>query len=256
MYGGRGLDGLYLPQTNYTRPTAVLDEMWQLGLHDCPNHCSYHGDCQYGFCICDQGYYGLDCSNSSCPSDFCYYNEVTMEQVCSHCCQSGWQHSENDTYMTTDILKTSCSLEHPGESHGICDGFGTCQCQPPFIGEDCSIRDCPHNCSFNGYCSVEYPVSRCICNPGYYGEECQYQECLNNCTYPHGECNNQTGLCDCRMIFNPYVNTREWRPWGGEDCSFLPAFAAAPTSFSGAVLCLNLVLSFVVAIAIAMGLAL
>ena len=34
----------------------------------------------------------------------------------------------------------------PGESHGICDGFGTCQCSPPFIGDDCAIKVCLSAC--------------------------------------------------------------------------------------------------------------
>ena len=56
-------------------------------------------------------------------------------------------------------------LTNTGESNGICDGFGTTQCAPPFISDDCSIKDCKNNCSFNGFCSVEYPVSRCLCQP-------------------------------------------------------------------------------------------
>lgn len=129
----------------------------------------------------------------------------------------------------TDLSKSPCSADNPGESNGICDGFGTCQCRPPFLGEDCSIKDCKHNCSFNGYCSVEYPESRCLCNLGYFGDYCQYQICLNNCTYPNGRCNIHTGNCDCRMTFSPYNNTRVWYKYGGEDCSYVIAFAASPS---------------------------
>ena len=75
-----------------------------------------------------------------------------------------------------------CSRDAPGSSHGVCDGFGTCQCAPPFLGDDCATKDCLHDCSFNGYCSVEYPVSRCVCNPSYFGEFCEQIECLNNCS--------------------------------------------------------------------------
>lgn len=32
-----------------------------------------------------------------------------------------------------------CGSEHPGESHGSCDGFGRCQCAPPYITDDCSV---------------------------------------------------------------------------------------------------------------------
>jgi hypothetical protein len=129
---------------------------------------------------------------------------------------------------------------------GICDGFGTCMCAPPFISEDCTIKDCKYNCSFNGWCSVEYPVSRCMCNPGYLGQYCQLQECLNNCTYPNGVCNATTGVCSCNMMYDPYNNTREYYSWLGEDCSYLVAYAPAPLAMPGlllACLCVLAVLS-------------
>uniref|UniRef100_A0A7S2RQC4 EGF-like domain-containing protein n=1 Tax=Rhizochromulina marina TaxID=1034831 RepID=A0A7S2RQC4_9STRA len=122
-------------------------------------------------------------------------------------------------------------------SHGVCDGFGTCQCAPPFLGKDCSIKDCPDNCNYNGWCSVEYPVSRCVCNPTYFGETCQYTECLNNCSFPNGVCDYATGECKCQRLYSPYNNTRVFRTdwgveatWEGEDCSWLTAYSAAPAS--------------------------
>lgn len=127
-----------------------------------------------------------------------------------------------------DIAKLACTFEKPGESNGICNGFGTAMCAPPFITEDCSVKDCPNNCSFNGWCSVEYPVSRCNCQPGYFGEYCQNQTCLNNCSYPNGICNTTSGDCMCNMVYNPYNNSRNYRPWGGEDCSFIWPFQSAP----------------------------
>lgn len=69
-------------------------------------------------------------------------------------------------------------------------------------------QDCQYNCSFNGWCSVEFPVSRCMCHPGYYGDHCQYLKCLNNCSYPHGTCDSSTGECACEMTYSPYNNTR------------------------------------------------
>jgi hypothetical protein len=228
MYGGQGYEQRHLPSLNITRPTVVVSEMWQLAIDDCPSKCSGHGSCSLGRCTCDGGFYGTDCSNTSCPGDFCYVDSITREQKCSHCCHASWTHADGDSYVTDiDVHKVPCSADNPGESHGVCDGFGTCQCAPPFLGDDCSIIGCPRNCSFNGWCSMEFPVSRCMCSPGYFGEYCQYQDCLNNCTYPHGTCNVETGECDCQMVFNPYNNTRPWRRWGGEDCSYLPAFARA-----------------------------
>lgn len=110
--------------------------------------------------------------------------------MCQHCCSAGYNHTDDDVYVDrTDSRKVPCSNEEPGLSHGICDGFGTCQCAPPFLGLDCSIKDCKDNCNYNGYCSVEYPVSRCVCNPTYFGESCEFIECINNCSYPNGLCN-------------------------------------------------------------------
>lgn len=109
-------------------------------------------------------------------------------------------------------------------SNGICDGFGKCICNPPFIGEDCSICDCAKNCSGHGFCSVEFPNSRCMCDDGWFGKYCDERLCLNNCSYPNGVCVN--GSCYCSMVSEPYNNTFEYLPLMGEDCSFLIPFAS------------------------------
>merc|ERR1712146_657264 len=90
---------------------------------------------------------------------------------------------DDDVYVP-DITKIPCTRGSPGEINGICNGFGTTQCAPPYVGDDCGTKDCKNNCSFNGWCSIEYPVSRCMCQPGYFGEICQYKLCLNNCPFP------------------------------------------------------------------------
>jgi len=232
IFGGLGYISEVIQATDLTQPVQVLDDMWRLGIHDCPNNCSMQGDCYYGYCRCYHGYYGSDCSNISCPGDFCYYDENTNEQKCQHCCQAAFNHSDDDVYIL-DIPKLPCSFSTQrldgsfGESNGICDGFGTCQCSPPYIGDDCSIKDCPQNCSHRGYCSIEFPVSRCLCHPGYYGDYCQYIHCLNNCSYPNGHCNHTTGLCTCEMMYSPYNNSREYHAWEGDDCSFLWAYCGS-----------------------------
>jgi hypothetical protein len=216
MYGGVG----YLEEQPVTAsqswPTVVHDDMWYYNIFHCNNKCSGHGVCYYGFCQCYVGYYGEDCSNTSCPGTACYYDDYTHDQVCLHACQAGYIHKGNDSYVQ-DIAKLPCNPEpayyNPGEVNGICDGFGTAQCSPPYIGNDCGTLDCKANCSFNGWCSVEYPVSRCMCQPGYYGDVCQYRLCLNNCSYPNGACNSTTGRCECRWTYSPYNNTR---------CAFTP----------------------------------
>lgn len=226
MYGGLAYftEQPQNPATTY--PSTVLSDMWYYSLFHCVNNCSFHGSCYFGFCFCDIGYYGVDCSNTSCPGTYCYYDDLTFEQVCVHGCQAGYKHTDSDVYIE-DIPKLPCTSDNRGEVNGVCNGFGSTICAPPFITEDCSVKDCKANCSFNGWCSVEFPVSRCMCQPGYYGEICEFKVCLNNCSYPNGLCDPLTGLCHCNMMFSPYNNSRTYKPWDGEDCSYIFAYASA-----------------------------
>ena len=239
VYGGMAYDQERYPTVDTTWTTNVSGEFWFINFNKCIKNCSNHGDCVMGFCFCDVGYWGEDCSNSSCPGTNCYYDELTHEQHCVHACQAGYNHTDEDVYVQ-DIAKVPCTREQPGISNGICDGYGNAMCAPPFVGEDCSIKDCKDNCNYNGWCSLEYPVARCVCNPGFYGDECQYLQCLNNCSYPNGICNSTSGNCICRMMYSPYENTREYFPWGGEDCSYIMPYAGASRMFN-----VGLVLIFV-----------
>lgn len=225
-HGGRGYisdDDPYSSPTDsmFSSTTRVLGDLWVLHLHNCALNCSGNGVCENGFCKCDPGYFGIDCSNITCPGSVCEYDD-NYAQHCTHCC-----------YDSVDDRKVPCSLKDKdlmiftGKSEGVCDGFGTCQCAPPYIGEDCSILDCKHNCSFNGYCMVEFPQSRCMCKDGYTGEYCQHFECLNNCSFPNGVCNQDTGECSCNTLYSPYNRTQPWLSWKGPDCSYLPAWSGA-----------------------------
>ncbi|KAH7469086.1 Tenascin-N [Phytophthora ramorum] len=162
--------------------------------------------------------------HSTCPGSYCVYDDPHQTQVCNHCCFSGFEHTNNDSYVE-NVQKFPCATDNVHYSNGVCDGFGKCICKPPFIGDDCSIRDCGYNCSGHGYCSVEFPNSRCMCDEGWYGKYCDAQMCLNNCSYPNGECMN--GSCYCAMVYEPYNNTLEYFPLMGDDCSFLIPFAGA-----------------------------
>ena len=42
---------------------------------------------------------------------------------------------------TTSTRKIACDANHKGVSNGICDGFGSCQCKPPYFGVDCSMSE-------------------------------------------------------------------------------------------------------------------
>ncbi|KAL4086898.1 hypothetical protein PRIC1_013956 [Phytophthora ramorum] len=224
VFGGYG----YEREENYhdavTFAAASLGDLWQYDLNNCIKNCSLHGACLAGNCRCDDGYYGEDCSNSTCPGSYCVYDDPHQTQVCNHCCFSGFEHTNNDSYVE-NVQKFPCATDNVHYSNGVCDGFGKCICKPPFIGDDCSIRDCGYNCSGHGYCSVEFPNSRCMCDEGWYGKYCDAQMCLNNCSYPNGECMN--GSCYCAMVYEPYNNTLEYFPLMGDDCSFLIPFAGA-----------------------------
>jgi hypothetical protein len=232
VFGGFGYEREEKYHDSVTFAAASLGDLWQYDMSNCIKNCSLHGTCLAGNCRCDDGYYGQDCSNSSCPGSYCAYDDARQTQVCNHCCFSGFAHTSNDSYVE-NVQKFPCSADNVHYSNGVCDGFGKCVCRPPFIGDDCSIRDCGYNCSGHGYCSAEFPNSRCMCDEGWYGKYCDAQMCLNNCSYPSGECLN--GSCYCAMVYEPYNNTLEYFPLMGEDCSFLIPFAGAvpaPSAFT------------------------
>ena len=45
-----------------------------------------HGKCLYGVCFCDDGFYGIDCSQPLCPGSYCVFDQWKQELICSHCC--------------------------------------------------------------------------------------------------------------------------------------------------------------------------
>lgn len=223
VYGGFGFPEFQLPRKDITKEANTMSDMWVYHIGQCVKNCTLHGDCIHGHCFCHDGYYGSDCSNQTCPGSFCYY-DADRKQHCKHCCSAGYTQKFVDNYLG-DKRKIPCSLEHPGESHGICDGFGMCHCVPPYLGDDCSMRDCKLHCSGHGRCSTEYPVSRCDCQRGWSGNLCDEQLCLNNCSYPNGVCVN--GSCFCSMTYSPFNRTQEYYPWMGDDCSWRIPYTAA-----------------------------
>ena len=83
-----------LKRTDSTFNNDVMDDFWQYNINACPSNCSDNGICKYGYCFCHDGYYGLDCSNVTCPGDRCWYDEFTNEQHCRHCCHSPFVHTD------------------------------------------------------------------------------------------------------------------------------------------------------------------
>ena len=91
-------------------PVSVVDEFWYINFDYCIKNCSSHGTCYFGWCFCDVGYWGEDCSNSSCPGTSCYYDKTSHEQVCVHACQAGYNHTGTVlvfSYIRSTALKIS-----------------------------------------------------------------------------------------------------------------------------------------------------
>ncbi|ROL53778.1 Tenascin [Anabarilius grahami] len=79
---------------------------------------------------------------------------------------------------------------------------GKCQCFEGFTGEDCSLKTCLVDCGENGRCVDGV----CVCNEGFSGEDCMESDCLNNCL-GRGRCVDSECVCV--------------EPWTGFDCSEL-----------------------------------
>merc|ERR1712070_426043 len=73
IFGGFGFPEYRPPRTDITEQAATMPDMWVYHINQCVKNCSLHGDCIHGRCFCHDGYYGEDCSNSTCPGSFCYY---------------------------------------------------------------------------------------------------------------------------------------------------------------------------------------
>ncbi|XP_061302752.1 lactadherin isoform X3 [Pezoporus flaviventris] len=117
------------------------------------NHCQNGGTCLTGinetpfFCICPEGYVGIDCNETEkgpCHPNPCHNNgecqlvpnrgDVFTDYICK--CPAGYDgvHCQNN--------KNECSSQ-PCKNGGTCldlDGDYTCKCPSPFLGKTCHIR--------------------------------------------------------------------------------------------------------------------
>uniref|UniRef100_A0ABI7WG52 Tenascin R n=1 Tax=Felis catus TaxID=9685 RepID=A0ABI7WG52_FELCA len=141
-------------------------------------HCSGHGNfsLQSCGCICNEGWFGKNCSEPYCPLD-CSSRGVCVDGQCI--CDS--------EYSGGDCSELRCPTDC--SSRGLCVD-GECVCEEPYTGKDCSELRCPGDCSGKGICTN----GTCFCQEGYMGEDCSQQRCLNACS-GRGHC--QEGLCFC-----------------------------------------------------------
>ena len=67
-----------------------INDVWLLDLDKCPNQCNDNGKCEYGRCICKNGYFGIDCSAQFCKNSFCINDlDDWSYQKCFHCSGHG-----------------------------------------------------------------------------------------------------------------------------------------------------------------------
>merc|ERR1711871_916086 len=86
-------------------------------------------------------------------------------------CNAGW-HGDGKMCEEPEV-GTSCTNDCSGRGH--CDIFGTCQCDPGYEGDDCSMQKgahgkCPDNCGHHGLC---VGGDRCVCDPAWRGPACK-----------------------------------------------------------------------------------
>jgi hypothetical protein len=169
-----------------------LDDVWEYTPTACLADCSRHGVCEFNFCVCDAGYWGDDCSLSTCTGAACAYNYVARALVCDQCGAAG----------TCDGATGACSCVFPASGpacdehacpndcsgHGVCNttaadpvtGYGVCDCaqvdgRAVYTGADCSVAVCPFNPSAGANVDPTIPCSgvgtcvlgACQCFPGF-----------------------------------------------------------------------------------------
>ena len=133
-------------------------------------HTSGHGQCEYGFCVCQEGYLGTLCDRKACPNSRCFQDYANHRLECILC-----------------------------SNHGVCDDQGSCTCDQDWKGEDCNILHCPGGCSGHGSCKLG---GICDCDAGFSGPDCFLAMCPNNCTeWSDGIDEGARG--DCEITRNP-----------------------------------------------------
>ncbi|CAK6969447.1 tenascin-N [Scomber scombrus] len=152
LYRVNGLE----EEVNYLKTQCAQGCCGRGGAAGVDTSCSGHGTYQHDTCscLCNPGWEGPDCSESSCP-DECNDNGRCVDGKCV--CHQG--------YTGDDCSQLMCPDNCNDKGHCV---DGKCVCFPHFTGEDCSIQKCPNDCIGNGRC-VD---GLCICDEGFYGEDC------------------------------------------------------------------------------------
>ncbi|XP_075688268.1 tenascin-N [Rhinoderma darwinii] len=185
-YGNCNGNGKYSPTLGYCQ----CDEGWEgpdCSIKKCPGNCADNGVCINGVCQCAEGFTGEDCSVKKCPYD-CGKFGTCVDGVCQ--CLEG--------YAGPACRKKKCPVDC-GEFGKCVDG--TCQCAEGYTGVDCKKKKCAVDCRPNGRCVN----GKCVCDEGFMGVDCSI-EMASLCGY-NGRYEAETGTCVCD------------EGWEGPDCS-------------------------------------
>ena len=142
-------------------------------------------------CVCDEGFGGLNCSETVCPEEInpCEFADVCPGQDCRELPDCSFE-------CYCDINSTSCGTSPPTETT---ETPGHNPCNSNFVYRNVIERTCGSNltCEY-GWCLNENSTTVCLCDEGAWGPLCQHECCLD-CGL-HGECriHEQIGeYCHC-----------------------------------------------------------
>lgn len=91
----------------------------------CPNHCTGHGECVEGLCLCEEGFNGEDCGQAICLNN-CTGKGWCQDGVCI--CREG--------KAGPDCSGNTCPESCNG--NGACE-VGVCLCDPEWEGDSCKV---------------------------------------------------------------------------------------------------------------------
>ena len=155
----------------------------------CQNYCNQNGYCMGGVCNCFTGYYGADCSRTSCTSGQ-YYDPASAS--CVSTCSSGYY--ANTFSRSCQPCQSPCGqcLGTPttcvgcGAVNGVPQYFYNSNCYstcPTSTYPDASLTCIPCNTTANYCYSCSYSPTNCTsCSPGYYLSQPVSGSCLTSCT--------------------------------------------------------------------------
>ena len=179
----------------------------------CPNHCSDHGTCIDGLCVCNTGWDGYDCSKVKLCSALCPESWIG-DGICDPDCNI--PKCLNDNGDCDHICRCPDEWLSDGSCDQICnttdcdhDG-GDCmedQCSPGCKSEMLADGICDHVCNTEqcdqdkGDCSI---LSRCSCDRNIQGNGVCDDECNNpDCLYDYGDCAIQVTGTECPVTCSP-----------------------------------------------------